>query len=92
MSTIPNARPVSAPRLGTLVRCPECHSTELEVVLDGCNVNFYCASCIRCWHIELNRVVRIDPATCYGCAHVNECSARFASDHRAEIESSPVGA
>ncbi len=84
-------RPSSAPGLGALVRCPECHSAELEVVLDDCDVNFYCAACSRCWHLELNRVVRIDPATCYGCAHKSECAPRFAADHSTGVAASPVG-
>lgn len=73
---------------GGLLRCPECHSAALEPVQDGEWVNFWCTVCERCWHVELNRVIRIDPATCGGCERAPECTARYAADH----DQSPVSA
>lgn len=88
MSDAPMEQEVGFSTLTTLSRCPECHYADLEVILDGTGVNFYCPACSRCWHLELNRVIRVDPATCSGCTHAPDCTKRFAADH----ESAPVDA
>lgn len=75
--------------LGTtaLARCPACHSRELEPVADGESVNFFCNECARCWHLELNRVVRIDPSTCARCEHLLACAQQYDTDHDASTVS-----
>lgn len=40
-------------------RCPWC-AAGLRAVSDGDRTNFFCASCRRCWHVELGRVVKVD--------------------------------
>lgn len=67
--------------LGSISRCPSCHSADLRAVVDGESANFSCNACHRCWHVELNWVMRVDPATCTGCDTPVECAARFAADH-----------
>jgi len=88
MGDVPKAQEPGFSKLTALPRCPVCHTPDLEVVLDGSGVNFHCTGCVRCWHLELNRVIRIDPATCSGCAHARACTDRFATDH----DTTPVGA
>jgi len=88
MSDVPIDEEIGFSTLTTLSRCPACHAPDLEVILDGTGVNFYCTSCFRCWHLELNRVIRVDPATCSGCIHACACSERFAADH----DSAPIDA
>ena len=92
MSQIPEVQHPRSAGFGGLARCPECHSADLEAVLDGTGVNFFCTGCARCWHLELNRVVRIDPATCYGGGHAPECASRFAAAHAADHAATPVTA
>jgi len=81
MGDVPKTQEPGFSRFATLSRCPECHSVDLEAVIDGAGVNFFCRACARCWHLELNRVIRVDPATCAGCGHAGECTERFAADH-----------
>jgi hypothetical protein len=66
-----------------LRHCPGCGSERLEAVIDveGESVNFLCADCGRCWHVELGYVQRVDPASCGGCPHHPECAEVFAADH-----------
>lgn len=56
--------------------CPNCGSSRFEAVTDGDDVNFLCLSCALCWHVELGYVSRVDPVTCPGCDHHEECLAR----------------
>lgn len=53
-------------------RCPWC-AAGLQAVSDGDCTNFLCASCRRCWHIELGRVARVDPHSCTSCAQREAC-------------------
>jgi hypothetical protein len=62
---------------GPLDDCPACGGHELTAVVDREDVNFLCADCGRCWHVELARVHRVDPFTCGGCPHREECLARY---------------
>jgi hypothetical protein len=61
--------------VGALTRCPVCAGA-LAAVSDGDTTNFLCRRCGRCWHVELGRVSRVDPASCPGCPHEAECRAR----------------
>jgi ferredoxin len=63
-----------------LPTCPTCGSTRLTTVLDFEDVQLFCEDCSRCWHVELNRVHRVDPNTCSHCAHFGKCAAVFAAD------------
>lgn len=87
------ARPSPRPSLGTLDRCPVCGGGDLDAVSDGESVNFRCRRCDRCWHVELNRVTRVDPDTCGGCPRRDGCRARFAADRagRAGGDREPAG-
>ena len=57
-----------------LAVCPACGSDQLEPVVGygAPEVNSYCRSCSRCWHVELGHVLRITPPICFGC-HEREC-------------------
>lgn len=68
--------------IGSISRCPACGSADLRTVVDGESANFSCGSCHRCWHVELNWVMRVDPSTCAGCPTPVECAERFAADHQ----------
>ena len=59
-----------------LFECLKCRSDELEAVSDGELTNFLCPVCWSCWHVELGWVYRIDPSTCPGCQHLDECLSR----------------
>jgi hypothetical protein len=59
--------------------CPECGAEQLEAVTDREMTNFLCHACWNCWHVELGRVHRIDPGTCPGCLHLDECRSRRAA-------------
>jgi len=60
-----------------VVQCPMCGTEDLEAVSDGETTNFLCWTCRTCWHVELGWVQRVDPRTCGGCPHRDECLARF---------------
>jgi len=62
--------------LGPLEACPACGAGGLEAVSDGETVNFWCRACGRCWHLTMGRAVRVDPLSCPGCPHREECLAR----------------
>lgn len=68
--------------IGSISRCPACRSTDLRTVIDGESANFSCGDCYRCWHVELNWVIRVDPTTCAGCRTFVQCAERFMADHR----------
>lgn len=57
-------------------RCPACGAGGLEAVSDGERTNFFCHSCARCWHMELNVMTRVDVKTCPGCEHLTTCRLR----------------
>jgi len=61
-----------------ILRCRTCGSEVLEAVSDGEETNFLCRECWSCWHLELGWVHRVDPGTCPGCQHREECLARQA--------------
>jgi hypothetical protein len=63
------------------VRCPSCSTEPLEPVFDGDEVNFFCHSCHRCWHAQLNTIHRVPPPTCPGCGHHDECRGAWERDH-----------
>jgi hypothetical protein len=69
--------------MGVMVRgvleCPTCGAEELEAVAESDGTNFLCRSCWDCWHIELGRVHRVNPETCLGCPHRDECLSRRAA-------------
>lgn len=75
-STAPSRHPIG---LGALTRCPACGG-ELSAVSDGEATNFLCEPCLRCWHVELGYVYRVDPATCSGCSRRSECLAPRGAD------------
>ena len=66
-------------RLGAIEACPECGSRELSAVFDGEQTNFFCESCGRCWLVAMGWVSHVDPLTCPGCGHQDECLARIAA-------------
>jgi hypothetical protein len=53
--------------------CPGCGGIGLEVVSDGELTNFYCSSCVSCWHVELGWVHRVGMTACQGCDHEPRC-------------------
>ena len=65
---------------GALEACPSCGRTELLPVRDLDDTNFLCAGCGTCWHVEFSAVYRVDPLTCAGCPHREECLARVGDD------------
>ena len=69
---------------GPLERCPQCDRPDLETVSDGDITNFFCQSCLACWHLELGFVHRVDPTTCGGCAHLPTCLLKLATEQAAE--------
>lgn len=62
---------------GALEACPSCGGTELLPVRDLDDTNFLCSACWRCWHIEFSMAYPVDPLTCSGCPHRDECLARL---------------
>ena len=73
------ASPISRP----LIYCPECHSTDLEPVVETKvqAVHFLCRECGRCWDVALGAVHRVAPHTCSGCPERGRCLAVYAADH-----------
>ena len=65
---------------GPLERCPGCGASDLVAVRDWEDTNFLCAECGRCWHVEFSQAYRVDPLTCAGCEHREECLERFGAD------------
>lgn len=63
--------------------CPECHAPGLQPINVGGRVNFLCAWCERCWHVELGRMSRVSPATCGLCANAPACEEQWRRDHAA---------
>ena len=47
--------------------CPGCEAPSLRLVNAAGTVNFACAACGRCWHVELGWVHEVDPEQCTGC-------------------------
>ena len=58
-----------------LMECPTCGTDDFEAVTDGVSVNLLCTVCHTCWHVELGWMHRVDPRTCLGCSHHEECLA-----------------
>ena len=54
--------------------CPSCENPSLHLVSTGQTVNFACAACGRCWHVELGWVHEVDPAQCPSCRTRGSCS------------------
>jgi len=65
---------------GALDACPSCGLVELTAVRDLDDTNFLCTRCGRCWHVECAVAYRVDPLTCAGCPHRDECLARLEDD------------
>jgi transposase-like protein len=63
-----------------LERCPACGADEFAAVVDLDEVTFLCQACGRCWRVELGYVSRVDPLTCAGCPHREECLAQLARE------------
>jgi hypothetical protein len=68
-----------------LPHCPACGSAQLEPVVEREleEVHFLCRDCSRCWHVELGRVTRVVPPTCYGCPQHDRCAPVYEADHSA---------
>jgi hypothetical protein len=66
-----------------LDHCPACGNGRfLPIVdLDEELVHFLCASCSRCWRVELGYVQRVPPATCDGCPQREQCTHVYLLDH-----------
>jgi len=66
-----------------LTNCPECASANLEpiVAIATEEVHFLCATCGRCWRVELGYVSRVRPNACHGCPHQPRCEELYANDH-----------
>ena len=61
-----------------LKQCPECGSEKLIPVSVKEETNFFCEDCVRCWHVERDRVNVVDPQTCPGCQlGVTACFERW---------------
>jgi hypothetical protein len=71
------AHPVVQGAALPLDACPSCGGTDLHAVVDTDDLNILCRACGRCWHVELSHVSRVDPLTCCGCPHRNECMTVF---------------
>jgi NMD protein affecting ribosome stability and mRNA decay len=56
--------------------CPQCGGRLLEPVSDGESINFFCRSCLACWHVELGYVRRVEVSSCPGCEHFGACLLR----------------
>ena len=65
---------------GSLEACPSCGRTELLAVRDLDDTNFLCTGCGKCWHVEFSVAYRVDPLTCAGCPHRDECLARLGGE------------
>lgn len=53
--------------------CPACGAEELHAVVAAREVNFACAACGACWHLEFGWVHRVEPASCPGCRAQGVC-------------------
>ncbi len=53
--------------------CPQCGNGRLMAVSDGELTNMLCTECGACWHPEMERVHRVDPQICPGCAARAAC-------------------
>jgi hypothetical protein len=79
MDAVVNAAEIPGPN-GPLGACPACGAAEVLPVLDLDDTNFLCTRCGKCWHVEFGVVYRVDPLTCAGCAHRDECLARLGDE------------
>lgn len=72
------------PLLRDEISCPRCGSRTFESVSDGDMTNFRCVECKHCWHWELNHISEVDPTTCPGCSHLQECLAAASASRLSE--------
>ena len=56
--------------------CPRCGSDDIETVDFQFAVNFLCRSCWTCWHRSLGWLTPVNPMSCRGCTHQQECLER----------------
>lgn len=79
--------------LATLVGpCPVCQNGRLTPTFDGTQTNMLCERCGACWSTCADRVCRVDPELCPGCALRARCSEarlRYAEAATGEVAADP---